>query len=77
MNVPQIGETWQHYKTKGEYEIIGIGKLQVKVEPLDMVDCVIYRAILGGEFWVRPLVDFAETITNEEGKEVSRFLKVK
>ena len=33
---PKTGEIWQHYKTKGEYEIVGIGQMQMKHEDLDM-----------------------------------------
>ncbi len=74
---PHSGEFWQHYKTKGEYEIIDIGKLQVKVDSLDMEECVIYKALSDGKLWVRPLTDFVEILINEEGEEVPRFHKVK
>ena len=74
---PKAGQIWQHYKTKGEYEIISIGKLQVKVESLDMVDCVIYKAVSDGKVWVRPLADFVETVLNETGERVPRFHKVR
>ena len=76
MNNPQTGEIWQHYKTKGEYEIVGIGQLQVKVEDLDMKECVIYKALSDEKIWVRPLSDFLETVENEEGSNVPRFSKV-
>lgn len=42
---PQTSEIWQHYKTKWEYEIIGIGQLQVKIDSLDMKECVIYKSL--------------------------------
>lgn len=72
---PHRGEVWQHHKTKGEYEIIGVGKLQVKVDSLDMQECVIYKALSDGKLWVRPLVDFVEILINEKGGRVSRFTK--
>lgn len=76
MNQPQIGEIWQHYKTKGEYEIIGIGKMQVKIEELDMKECVIYKSLSDGKLWARPLEDFVELVITEEGQQVGRFVKV-
>lgn len=77
MNKPQTGEIWQHYKTKGEYEITGIGQMQVKLEELDMTECVIYKALSDQKLWVRPLEDFIENITNETGGTVPRFNKVR
>ncbi len=77
MNQPQPGEIWQHYKTKGEYEIIGIGQMQVKLEELDMKECVIYKALSDQRLWVRPLNDYTENVTNEEGVTVPRFHKVR
>ncbi len=76
MNTPQTGEIWQHYKTKGEYEIIGLGQLQTKVESLDMKECVIYKSP-AGTLWARPLADFVEDIKNEEGEMTPRFKKVR
>lgn len=74
---PQSGEIWQHYKTKGGYEIIGIGQLQTKVEYLDMKECVIYKALSDEKLWSRPLVDFIEIITNDDGGEIPRFKKIR
>lgn len=74
---PQKGEIWQHYKTKGEYEIIDIGKLQTKIDSLDMQECVIYKSCTDGNTWVRPVEDFIENITTEEGVTVSRFEKTR
>ncbi|MCF7844049.1 DUF1653 domain-containing protein [Candidatus Gracilibacteria bacterium] len=73
---PQAGEIWQHYKTRGEYEIIGIGKLQTKVAELDMKECVIYKAP-SGSLWSRPLADFIEEVLNEGEEKVLRFTKIK
>lgn len=77
MNTPHVGEVWQHYKTKGEYEIVGLGQLQVKVETLDMKECVIYKALTDGKLWCRPLEDFIELVQMEEGESVPRFAKVR
>lgn len=74
--LPQEGEIWQHYKTKGEYEIIGLGKLQVKNETLDMVGCVFYKALSDGALWARPVSDFIEDVNDENGSIVGRFIKV-
>ena len=76
MKTPAVGEIWKHYKTNGEYEISGIGKLQVKVESLDMEDCVVYTALSDGKLWCRPLADFVEKVTNEKGESVPRFSKI-
>jgi hypothetical protein len=75
--MPHTGEIWQHYKTKGEYEIVGIGQLQVKTEDLDMKDCVVYKALSDGKLWCRPMEDFLETVENEAGEQAPRFSKVK
>lgn len=77
MDTPNSGDIWQHYKTKGEYEIIGIGQMQVKVESLDMKECVIYKARSDGKLWVRPLEDFVEEIVIDGGESVPRFQKVR
>ncbi len=77
---PKIGEVWRHYKTEGRYEILNIGRMQVKAEGLDMAECVIYKAQSDGLVWVRPLADFVEEIEikNEAGESemVQRFSKV-
>lgn len=69
---PIVREIWRHYKTKGEYEIMELGKLQVKDEKLDMEECVVYRSLSDGLIWIRPLQDFVEDI----GEGVARFAKV-
>jgi hypothetical protein len=74
---PAIGEIWQHHKTKGDYEIVGIGKLQVKEVSLDMVECVVYKALSDGQLWTRPLVDFVEYTDDGAGGTVPRFSKIK
>ena len=73
---PQPKEIWQHHKTKGEYEIIGIGQLQTKVAELDLKECVIYKSP-AGTLWARPLTDFVEIIINKEGESVPRFQKLR
>ena len=73
---PQKGEVWQHYKTKEEYEIVGTAQMQVKVEELDMKECVIYQAISDKKLWVRPLTDFVEKI-EFNGVAMPRFAKVR
>lgn len=70
---PHIGEIWMHYKTKGEYEILGFGQLQVKIEELDMKECIIYKALSDQKVWIRPCNDFIEDI----GEGVRRFEKVR
>ena len=77
MENPQEGEVWQHYKTKGEYTILGTGQMQVKITDLDMKECVIYKALSDKKLWVRPLVDFVEEVNNEEGNPVQRFIRIR
>ena len=61
-----IGEKWKHVKSGGEYEIVGVGRLQVKEESLDMAECVVYKSLqASGEFevgsiWIRPMIDFLD-----------------
>ena len=64
---PTSGQIWRHHKTEGEYEIVGIARLQVKTTDLDMKECVIYKALDDGKLWVRPLEDFLESIDGGEG----------
>ena len=73
--IPQPKEIWQHYKTKGKYEIVALGRLQMKIEALDMKECVTYKAVPDGETWVRPLIDFIEEVIDEKGNTVKRFEK--
>jgi hypothetical protein len=75
-SIPQPGEVWQHSKTKGEYEIIGTARLQVKNEDLDMKECVIYKARTDEKVWVRPVEDFIEEVEIGEGIKASRFSKM-
>jgi hypothetical protein len=72
---PQVNEIWRHYKTKGDYLIINLATMQVKVETLDMQPCVIYKALSDETIWVRPLVDFIELVNGEDGVQVRRFSK--
>ncbi|MEN9551857.1 MAG: hypothetical protein RI935_234 [Candidatus Parcubacteria bacterium] len=74
---PNTGEIWQHYKTKGEYEIINTGRLQVKESTLDMAECVIYKALTDNTIWIRPIHDFMEEVTIEGGATCYRFTKVR
>lgn len=69
-----VGEVWIHSKTRGEYEIIALAKMQTKNE-LDMLECVVYKSLETGLVWVRPLVDFLEIIDEENNTQ--RFVRVK
>jgi hypothetical protein len=71
----KVGEVWRHVKTGGEYEIIGLGKLQVKNENLDNQECVIYKSVLDKHIWVRPVADFLEIVDRENNTQ--RFVKLK
>jgi hypothetical protein len=76
MSTPTPGQIWKHYKTQSAYEILGIGKMQVNVDTLDLQTCVIYRSITDQSLWVRLLIDFIEMIMVEE-KKVPRFTFVR
>ncbi len=71
----KVNEHWQHYKTKGIYKILNIGKLQAKEETgIDMADCVVYQSIEDERVWVRQIDYFLEEI-KIDGIKISRFLK--
>ena len=76
-NIPAEGEVWQHYKTKGEYTVLGVGQLQVKSTDLDMKECVIYKSLSDGKLWVRPVDDFIEPVDTAEGNTPQRFIKLR
>ena len=61
---------YRHFKG-GEYEVIAIAKHSETLEAM-----VIYRALYGnGDFWVRPLSMWSETVVHE-GKTVPRFVYI-
>jgi hypothetical protein len=70
-----IGQTYQHYKTKGLYTVINLAKMQVKVSELDMAEYVVYRALSDDLVWVRPVADFLEEV-EFKGEMVKRFTLV-
>ncbi|MDD6478715.1 MAG: DUF1653 domain-containing protein [Oscillospiraceae bacterium] len=58
---------YRHFKGK-EYEVIAIGKQSETLEEM-----VIYKALYGdGEYWVRPLSMWNETVIRD-GEEYKRF----
>ena len=71
---PREGEIWKHYKGT-EYDILHIAEMQTAHEPYDMKECVVYKAKTDGRVWVRPLLEFIETV-NVRGFEEPRFMKV-
>ncbi len=75
IKLPKKNEIWKHVKTNRLYIIHEVGKLQTKVEQLDMQPCAIYslQSDRGAttEFWIRPLCDFVDTINN-----LPRFVKM-
>lgn len=61
---------YRHFKG-GEYEVIAIAKHSETLEAM-----VIYRALYGnGDFWVRPLSMWSETVVHE-GKTTPRFVYI-
>ena len=72
----QAGQIYQHYKTRGRYEVLHLATLQAREESgLDMAPVVVYRALVDGSIWVRPLDYFLETLSHE-GQLVQRFTLV-
>ena len=58
---------YRHFKGN-EYEVVGIAKDCETLEPI-----VVYKALYGdGGLWVRPLVNWNETVTRD-GKTFKRF----
>lgn len=73
----KTGEKYIHYKTKGAYEILNICTMQASKESgLDMEECVSYKKENDDRIWVRPIKMFLEKVINENGKEVTRFIKL-
>lgn len=73
----QIGQIYQHYKTRGEYEILYLATLQAREESgIDMASVVVYRALADGSIWVRPVDYFLETLSHE-GQLVRRFTLIR
>lgn len=68
-----IGGRYRHFKTGGEYEVIGIAHHTETLEKM-----VIYRALYDSpEFgpsalWARPLEKFTSTV-ERDGKTIPRF----
>lgn len=51
---------YRHFKGN-EYEVIGVAKHSETLEPM-----VVYRALYGdGEFWVRPVSMWNDTVTRD------------
>jgi hypothetical protein len=61
---PQPKEILEHYKTKGQYEILALGCLQVKEPSLDMCDYVIYQALSDKKIWGTACCRFYRTSFN-------------
>ena len=55
-----IGSTYRHFKGN-TYEVLAVAKHSETLEEL-----VVYRALYGeGAVWVRPLVEFLDTVTRD------------
>lgn len=73
---PKIGKQYQHYKG-GLYEIITLAEHSETKEPM-----VVYKSILFGTVYVRPLSMWFDKITVNKGdkdfeREVYRFEEIK
>lgn len=73
----QIGQVYQHYKTRGEYEILYLATLQAREDSgIDMAPVAVYRALTDGSIWVRPVDYFLETL-EYNGQAVQHFTFVR
>ena len=53
------GSTWQHYKRKTTYTIVGVARSQVDENESDMV---IYKSTDDNQLWIRPKDRFLEKV---------------
>jgi hypothetical protein len=73
----EIGQKYQHYKTRDIYIIINIATMQAHLESgLDMCECLIYKKEGDEKVWVRPVNMFLEKVILDDGQKVSRFMRV-
>lgn len=61
-----LAQLYRHKKRGTVYEVVGIATLQVD-GPQDMAECVIYKDIISGRVWVRPISDFLDGRFEEAG----------
>lgn len=73
MDSIKVGGVYRHYKTGGDYELVGFGRIEATLE-----EVVFYKSLQAskgfpaGTVWVRPITSFLET-TEFEGKTIPRF----
>ena len=67
---PIIGEKYKHYKG-GEYKVITMATHTESNEPL-----VIYKSMLFGSIYARPLNMWFEEVELNDGSKISRFRKI-
>lgn len=60
---------YQHYKTKGYYKLIGLGRHSETLENM-----ILYQSVDTGEFWVRPArMWFDKVFDLDNGVNTTRF----
>jgi len=64
---PEIGKHYNHYKG-GVYEVISMATHSETAEPL-----VIYKSVLFGSVYARPLEMWFDEVENDKGKLTPRF----
>lgn len=64
---PEIGKKYYHYKG-GTYEVLTMAEHTETKEAL-----VIYKSILFGTIFARPISQWFEKVVDKDGHEVSRF----
>ena len=67
INYPEIGAKYKHYKG-GIYKFITMATHSEKDEKL-----VIYKSLLFGSIYARPLSSWNETVQTKDGRRVQRF----
>lgn len=69
----EVGATYVHYKRLDRsYEVTELAILEATEEV-----AVVYRALYGDELtFIRPLSNWLEPVTLEDGKRVARFMRI-
>lgn len=67
----EVGKKYRHFKG-GEYEVIAIGKHTETME-----DMAVYRSLLDGKVWIRPLIMFQEPLDKNKYKDIEQEYRFK
>ena len=68
---PNYGSQWYHYKNNTLYEVVTCAVDEATLKPV-----VVYRENASGRVWTRPLANWSEVVTMDDGRKVFRFRRV-